>query len=230
MKNDIAVTLALTCLAMSAWLAGIRLTAWRAAAVILSLCACFTVKFSGLIGLPILVILVMVRVLMRTPWIVLGRKLATPTHRALAASGLVLLGCVAGWGTIWACYHFRYDPTPIRGATLDQAALYWRLGLPPPQSAQPGLMPIDLKDSEVQYTGLQFAPLRWIVRAHLLPEAYMHGLLYQMDTTRDRMEFLCGQYSLEGWWYYFPLAMLFKTPLVTIGVAMGSAGWVVVML
>jgi len=32
--------------------------------------------------------------------------------------------------------------------------------------------------------------------------------------------FLFGQYALQGWWYYFPLAFLLKTPLTTIFLAL----------
>jgi hypothetical protein len=51
---------------------------------------------------------------------------------------------------------------------------------------------------------------------HLLPEAWLNGLLYTHMTTRLQNSFLCGRYSLIGWWYYFPLAMLFKTPVATL--------------
>jgi hypothetical protein len=44
------------------------------------------------------------------------------------------------------------------------------------------------------------------------------------------MEFLCGRYGTTGWWYYFPLTMLFKTPLTTIAVIAASAGWIVVWM
>jgi hypothetical protein len=42
------------------------------------------------------------------------------------------------------------------------------------------------------------------------------GFLYTYGTSISRRAFLCGQFSREGWWYYFPLTMLFKTPLATL--------------
>src|SRR5207249_1286541 len=53
---------------------------------------------------------------------------------------------------------------------------------------------------------------------HLLPQVWLYGLLYTYQSTLIRSSFLIGQYSLTGWWYFFPLTMLFKTPLTTIAV------------
>src|SRR5207248_11581142 len=50
----------------------------------------------------------------------------------------------------------------------------------------------------------------------LLPQAWLHGLLYTYATTLIRSSFIIGKYSLTGWWYFFPLTMLFKTPLATL--------------
>jgi len=39
-----------------------------------------------------------------------------------------------------------------------------------------------------------------------------------------RPSFLLGRYSNVGWWYYFPITFLLKTPIVTL-IAMGAALW-----
>jgi hypothetical protein len=53
-------------------------------------------------------------------------------------------------------------------------------------------------------------------RRRLLPQAWIYGFFYTYATSLVRPAFLCGKISLVGWWYYFPLAMLFKTPLATL--------------
>ena len=49
--------------------------------------------------------------------------------------------------------------------------------------------------------------------SRLLPEAYVHGLFDLFARSQDRRAFLLGQHSSEGWWYYFPVTFLLKTPL-----------------
>src|SRR5439155_14313412 len=56
----------------------------------------------------------------------------------------------------------------------------------------------------------------------LLPASWLHGLLFTRASILLRRTFLCGQYSITGWWYYFPLAMLFKTPLATLAVLLAT--------
>lgn len=44
--------------------------------------------------------------------------------------------------------------------------------------------------------------------------AYVHSLLFDVDANaRGRSIFLLGEYSQEGWWYFFPVAFLLKVPL-----------------
>src|SRR5205085_2245858 len=56
----------------------------------------------------------------------------------------------------------------------------------------------------------------------LLPQAWLYGLLYTYQSALMRDSFLLGKHSLTGWWYYFPLAMLFKTPLATLAAGGGA--------
>jgi hypothetical protein len=47
----------------------------------------------------------------------------------------------------------------------------------------------------------------------LLPEGYLYGTTYALRMAGQRSAFLLGQYSLTGWWWFFPYAFLVKTPL-----------------
>jgi len=51
---------------------------------------------------------------------------------------------------------------------------------------------------------------------HLLPSAWLHGVLFVHARSMVRSSYLLGETSATGWWYYFPLAMLFKTPVGTL--------------
>jgi hypothetical protein len=47
--------------------------------------------------------------------------------------------------------------------------------------------------------------------------SYWQGLQTIFERTeRGNPAFLMGQYSTDGWWYYFPVALLIKTPLPTL--------------
>ena len=54
---------------------------------------------------------------------------------------------------------------------------------------------------------------------------YFEGILYQQaHANQGHRGFLIGQYSTRGWWYYFIVAFLVKTPIVTmifLAVALG---------
>ena len=46
------------------------------------------------------------------------------------------------------------------------------------------------------------------------PEYYVKGVLHQLaHAEKGHPAFLLGMYSSEGWWYYYPIAFLLKTPL-----------------
>ncbi|MFC2092138.1 glycosyltransferase family 39 protein [Elusimicrobiota bacterium] len=50
-----------------------------------------------------------------------------------------------------------------------------------------------------------------------LPDAYLKSFVrLLMHNIRGHSTFLAGRYSTQGWWYYFPLAFLFKTPVLTL--------------
>jgi len=47
--------------------------------------------------------------------------------------------------------------------------------------------------------------------------SFMRGVLFQMrHAAEGHPAFLMGRYSATGWWYYFPVAFLIKTPVATL--------------
>jgi hypothetical protein len=57
----------------------------------------------------------------------------------------------------------------------------------------------------------------------LLPSAWLDGLLKVYMESFYRGSFLMGRLSGTGWWYYFPLAAVFKTPVAICIVMLLSA-------
>jgi hypothetical protein len=149
-------------------------------------------------------------------WLVLGSMhifAAAPSHspittpsvingpwRKVSLLALVLvLSLLVGYLAIWAAYQFRFD------ASLFQRG---------------------------QFNGLPGEPSWWswllqLCRDYmLLPEAMLFGL---GDAYRrmERTAYLLGEISHNGFWLYFPVAFLVKTPVPTLLLALLSLGWMV---
>jgi hypothetical protein len=117
----------------------------------------------------------------------------------VAALTLLALLVGATWIGIWAMYDFRFAPSSMATwrYTLDQ--------VPAIQAWGPTLTSI----------------IGWIDAHHVLPNAFSEGFLIgQVKLVRPA--FLAGQYSDTGWWYYFPVALLIKTPISLMLLASGG--------
>jgi hypothetical protein len=134
---------------------------------------------------------------------------------------ITLAGAIICIAMIWAAYGFRFTPTPQPGSRLpmqrmvDAAAknqLFIRHG---------GQWPIDDEVTSAR-PGVFVSTILFAERHKLLPQAWLYGLLFTYQSALVRDAFLLGGYSMTGWWYYFPLAMLFKTPLGTIAAMIGA--------
>jgi len=63
----------------------------------------------------------------------------------------------------------------------------------------------------------------------ILPEAFTNGLIRNHEANAHPSGFLAGRYSIDGWWYYFPLVFVFKSPIATL-LAIGVAVWAAIKL
>jgi hypothetical protein len=104
-----------------------------------------------------------------------------------AVLGIAVLGAVA-YVLVWAGYGFRYAAASEPGRPLAWEFL----------ERQPGGTP---------------APARLAREYRLLPEAYLFGITYARAEARERIAFLDGEESVEGWLRYFPEAFALKTPV-----------------
>ncbi len=68
--------------------------------------------------------------------------------------------------------------------------------------------------SRVEPDGALRGSVARLVRASgVLPEAFVFGFLRFFKHSEPRPAFLLGRVSSEGWWYFFPLTFLLKTPV-----------------
>lgn len=164
---------------------------------------------AGLIAFFMLAIVTKFSALILGPLIVVLLALAASagtciTWRRIAA--LVPALAAAAVLAIWAVYGFRYAPS-------GSAAWVLSLETAPLAQTVPALAGL---------TG-------WIDRHHLLPNMFTEGfLMFAQSMTPDGKFFIAGDYSSEGWWYYFPLAFLIKTPLgflVLIAAGVAACLW-----
>jgi len=58
----------------------------------------------------------------------------------------------------------------------------------------------------------------------LLPEGWLYGLSYVGATVRTRYAFAIGSYSIDGWWWYFPLCFAIKNTLPSLILSLWGIG------
>ena len=117
-------------------------------------------------------------------------------RRACATIAALAISTVT---VIWASYGFSYLPGPGTAAFSFQG------------TALVNTSPVI--DSIVG----------WIDAHRLLPNAYTQGFLYANTSVRQLPGFLAGRISDDGWWSYFPMAFLLKTPTALILIVAAGA-------
>lgn len=232
-KNDVAITLIFVLLMASVWLLGERVTLGRFIGVNLLVGIALTTKYSGLLAFPMLGIALFCRALIAKPWPFFKWPLSSAPLRFVAAAMVFFSTAVLGYFMIWASYGFRFNPSPgssgefdFRAAILNCAKSEMILRQDPVPAYPP--------TSQVQQWVNEWKPspivraVKTANRSHLLPQAWLFGFLYTYGTALARRTFLCGDIGVAGWWYYFPAAMAFKTPLATLaGLGLVTVAWFV---
>ena len=228
-KNDVALAFVTTLLAFAVWRLGEAITPARLLLVAPAFAAGFGVKFSALLFLPLLPLMLAVRALLPWPWTAADRRLETRAHRLLAAGAVVLGCCLLAWGSIWATSGFRFAPTPDPERRLDLDALFRRMernheeALRFAASGRPD-GPLDAPVPKWE-PGLLLRAVRLAEAKRWLPQAWLYGIVYTAEGMERRESYLLGERKLGGWWYYLPLAFLFKAPLATILAVVATQGW-----
>jgi hypothetical protein len=206
MKNDVVFSLAMFLLARAIWQAGKELTFWRISQIALLCIVALTVKFSGIVAVMLVPMLLGLRAVLPQPWMVFGKLIQSRFRRMGVAAAVLILSAIVSVAGIWAVYGFRFRPTPEQGVWLNMTdltehAIQNRMIADGGISAGPGLV------------------VRSVLFANqhgLLPQAFLAGFLFTYANAQAHPAFAAGQISMVGWWWYFPFAMLVKTPIGTM--------------
>jgi hypothetical protein len=231
-KNDVSETLTLFAFLITVWLLGEKATLlrWMLAAIFLG--AAIATKQSGILGVPMLGIALLFRAMLKQPWRVFRRNLKSRWEKALGAIAISLAMAPVIWLIIWACYSFRFAPTPDGKLFFNMPELTKLANMTDAFSAHGA--PLQVNNEEFSGWIDQWKPslmvraINWANDYRLLPHTFLAQFLFGYATTRIRIAYLLGSMSKRGWWYYFPLAILFKTPLATLcamGIALPTAFW-----
>jgi hypothetical protein len=214
-KNDISLTLITVALACAIWCAGKKVTIWNTAAFTLLCAAAVTTKFSGLFLGPIAALMLIIRALFPAPWPVFKHTLDSLSTRLAAAVGLCVAAAIVSYFGIWAAYGFRFTGTPNQSIRFGwtQMMIYTATA---DITRQRGVEPTD--PEIIRQWKPTFVPTTLVrmYQSRVLPEAWLYGLLYTYQSALARKTYLLGEYSWTGWWYYFPLTIVYKSPLTLL--------------
>lgn len=171
-------------------------------------------KMSGVLIIPVAVVLVIVRLVSgRLLNLRLGktREIVGRPKLALSFAILALVHTAVVWLVIWATFGFRYEAMADAQPGRDRFFT-------------PGAVPADKTVWAYQGRGIPVtaAAVDWARDHRLLPEAYLYGFLFTMQSARGRDAFLDGDRNLTGWRSFFPLCFLYKVPLPIMGVIMAA--------
>lgn len=189
--TDLAAALWFTVVVMLGWSAMQRLT-WRT----LILCGVatgllFATKFSSFAIAPMLALMAGIRIAAGPPLMVALFTEETVTNRwkqlRWLAGGAGFVAMLTAL-TLWLVYL----PSSTWFADAGATPVPWEK-LPRPNV---------LASSAVFLQGM-----------HLLPEPYLVDLWVFANSMGGRRAFLLEHYSVNGWWYFFPVAWWFKTPV-----------------
>ncbi len=166
-------------------------------------------KHSGLITLPLLVVLAGVELLLRRTIAyahVGGTQRAIRRVNALTMIGALVAIAAISFGVLWSFYGFRYAARPQSGQLIPPTAAFLQSL---ETNATTGVGPaVGTKHlAQAHFIG-------FIERYHLLPEAYLYGLTdIAILTQQGRAAFVLGKLYPAGRWFYFPVAFVIKTSL-----------------
>jgi len=173
-----------------------RFSIFRLIAMSICVAALFLSKMSAPLIVPVILIMIVIRLYSKKPWHVKIHSkhliIKEQWKQALCFLGALSIAGVVTFAAMWGSFGFRYSMRADNKAQL-QIEQNWN------QVLQANKFPQKV---------ISFA------KDHkVLPEAYLYGLGYVLYQARLRYAFLNGQYSSTGWWYFFPLTFMMKTPL-----------------
>jgi hypothetical protein len=147
---------------------------------------------------------------------VAGLSLGTRVRRLAVVPIVCFLAALTTYVALWTCYGFRFSPTPQSQKHFDMQNLLLTTKFNRVQTGLTSATQVTQEMLDRQSPGIIADAIMWADRHQFLPQAWLYGFLYTYTSALIRHSYLLGQTSLTGWWYYFPCAMLFKTPTATL--------------
>jgi hypothetical protein len=182
-------------------------------------------KFSAPMFVFVFAALVVLRLTHRAPLIVAGGARRWRIRGWLRLGALMpaaIAAAAIAYALLWGAYGFRYYPTPGGGPAEYQLKWEYLLGDIPYTMQTPvpeGMAanhPVPVEPTLVRTV------VRWARDHRLLPEAYLWGFADVYTFSKWRPAFFLGEYSTTGWPAFFPVAILLKTPLALLALAVAA--------
>lgn len=213
--SDVPLAFAWLSVAFTAWRVGERISLARIALLGAAVACATLVSFSGLLAIPLVAGLLALRAAENRPWLAGRTEFVRPATRAAAAVVILLQILVLCWVLIWCAYGLRFsataDETPLdfQAATAQVAEQQLR-------DAAPGREAPSSEEIAAYPHGAATRFALFSQSVGLLPEAWNRGLLSPEGSSGPNNVFLLGRVTDGGWWFYLPVAMLFKAPVAAI--------------
>jgi hypothetical protein len=213
-KNDVSISLVMLVLSAAVWSVGRRITWWNALLPGIVVGVGLSTKFSGVLLPPMLGMMLLGRALLSDAWPTLRWRASGAASRLAAAAAVFAASLVVAWGVVWAAYGFRFDATRTAGVRLPLESQVEQV------ARNQFLLTHQRYPSAVELArwrpGIVARAVLWLDANRVMPHAWIYGFTYTYQSTQVRSSYLLGEHRVTGWWYYFPLAILFKTPIATL--------------
>ncbi len=168
--------------------------AWMLSAIVFGL-ACVA-KHSAAVLIPMMVVMACGRAWNPEPLVLFGRAFRTRAGKVGAAALSALAHGGVAAIVIWSCYGFNYGAF---NPALPAAAHFVR--------------PWEVLDLHIGGIG-KF--IRLLESWRVLPESFLYGSAYVVETAQVRSAYLNGDYSTTGWVSFFPWTFALKTTLALL--------------
>jgi len=208
---------------------------WGRLALAAALCGlAFLSKMSGVIIVPLIGALLLLRWLRRAPLVLAFgssvRWLRKRGQIAVATFALMLAAAAGSLVVLWAGYGFRYEGFNRAVSAGNDYYFSWDVLLeetPLPWSEQGTLFKFVPPIRPPRPTNLTRL-VGGLRDYRLLPEAYLWGFAHTYKFSHYRPGFFMGEYRGTGWKHFFPTAFVLKTTLPALALILTGAltlGW-----
>lgn len=151
-------------------------------------------KYSYVAIIPVWIVLGLAKVCSPEPLIstfTRSRAIAGWRGKMMVLAGLLVSALAVAYFIVWAAYDFRFE------------------------AIRDGFRPLHMEWVMPEIGSPLYSLAAFVNKHHLFPEAWVYGQLY-VQKYLSRSAFLLGEISPDGFWSYFPVAFVVKTPVPTL--------------